>query len=54
MVAQTKPTKQFNNSEPLVLTVAEFCLRHRISRSFFYKLVKNGQGPALMRLALKY
>ena len=32
-----------------IYTVPEFCLQHRISRSLFYKLVKEGHGPRLMR-----
>jgi len=32
-----------------VYSVPEFCLQHRISRSLFYKLVKEGHGPRLMK-----
>jgi predicted DNA-binding transcriptional regulator AlpA len=32
-----------------IYTVPEFCLQHRISRSLFYKLVKEGHGPRLMK-----
>lgn len=32
-------------------TVEEFCLDHgTISRPFFYKLLKNGKGPRLMKV----
>ena len=30
-------------------TVPEFCRRHKISVSFFYKLVGLGKGPRLMK-----
>jgi predicted DNA-binding transcriptional regulator AlpA len=32
-----------------IYTVPEFCLQHRISRSLFYKLVKEGHGPRIMK-----
>ena len=31
------------------MTILEFCERHRISRSFFYKMQRLGIGPVLMR-----
>lgn len=31
-------------------TVDEFCRSHRIARTKFYQLRKNGQGPRTMRL----
>lgn len=31
-------------------TVAEFCRRHRIGRSLFYQLQREGKGPRLTRL----
>jgi predicted DNA-binding transcriptional regulator AlpA len=33
-----------------VYTVPEFCESHGFSRAFFYKLLKEGNGPKLMRL----
>ena len=29
-------------------TVTQFCRTHHISRSMFYKLLQQGQGPRLM------
>jgi hypothetical protein len=31
-------------------SVAEFCEAHRISRALFYLLLKEGNGPRLMRV----
>jgi len=31
-------------------SVAEFCEAHRISRSLFYTLIKEGQGPVTMKV----
>jgi predicted DNA-binding transcriptional regulator AlpA len=31
-------------------TVEEFCIAHHISRPFFYKLLKDGTGPRVMKL----
>jgi predicted DNA-binding transcriptional regulator AlpA len=36
--------------DPLALTVDEFCLAHRISRPFFYKLLKDGTAPRIFKL----
>lgn len=33
----------------LAYNVPEFCFTHRISRSHFYALLRNGLGPRLMR-----
>lgn len=33
-----------------VFDIKAFCESHRISRSFFYKLLEEGQGPRLMKL----
>jgi hypothetical protein len=33
-----------------VYTVIDFCNQHRISRSLFYKLLRNGQGPRIMKV----
>jgi hypothetical protein len=32
------------------MSVTHFCLSHGISRALFYLLVKDGQGPQLMRV----
>jgi hypothetical protein len=32
-----------------VYTVIDFCTQHRISRSLFYKLLRNGNGPRIMK-----
>lgn len=34
---------------PAAFSVAEFCEAQRISRTSFYKIVKRGSGPRLMR-----
>jgi len=31
-------------------TIKEFCRDHSISRSFFYKLLRNNQGPRLTKI----
>lgn len=31
-------------------TVAGFCRDHHISKAFLYKLIKNGNGPRLMKI----
>lgn len=33
-----------------VSTVAEFCADHRIGRTLLYQLIKDGKGPALMKV----
>ena len=32
------------------LTVADFCAGERISKAYFYELLKQGRGPRLMKL----
>ena len=39
-----------NDQTDIALTVDEFCAQRKISRAFFYKLVRNGEGPRLMQL----
>jgi len=34
---------------PLIYDVNTFCQEHRISRAHFYKLVKEGRGPRLIK-----
>ena len=34
-----------NQCEPLSLTVKEFCKLHRIGRTCFYRLLKDGRAP---------
>ena len=36
-------------AEILAFTVNEFCKLHGISRSLFYDLIKNKEGPAIMK-----
>ena len=31
------------------LSVAEFCRQHGISRGLFYNLLRDGQGPRIMK-----
>ncbi|WP_128925605.1 helix-turn-helix domain-containing protein [Bradyrhizobium guangxiense] len=33
-----------------MLTVSEFCERHRIGRRTFYRLLADGQGPRVVRI----
>jgi hypothetical protein len=35
------------------LTIVEFCQRNRISRQFYYKLRRRGEGPSEIRLGNK-
>ena len=37
-------------AESLVFTVAEFCESHRLSRSTFYELLKEGRAPKTMQI----
>lgn len=37
------------NSELNAYTVPEFCSRHSISRSLFYKAVRDGWGPKVIK-----
>ena len=34
-------------------TVEQFCFDHNISRAFFYKLQRQGRGPAQMKLGTR-
>ncbi len=36
--------------DPPAYTVNEFCEAHRIGRSLFYELAKEGRGPAVTKL----
>ena len=42
--------RQTSDYEQQVFTVSEFCIRNRISRPTFFKLMRNGRGPRVMRL----
>lgn len=35
--------------ERAAFSVDEFCAAHTITKPLFYKLVKNGQGPRIMK-----
>lgn len=37
----------------VAVSVAEFCRAMRISRSFFYRLCREGRGPATFKLGRK-
>ena len=39
---------QSENCKDGTYTVKQFCNSHHISRSMFYKLLQQGQGPRLM------
>ena len=34
----------------MLMTVKEFCERHRIGKAFFYELVRAGKGPAITKI----
>ena len=34
----------------ITYSIAEFCRAHRLSRAFFYVLVKRGDAPKVMRV----
>lgn len=38
------------NTPVLLLSVPEFCRSHGIARSHFYKLLKEGRGPRIIKL----
>lgn len=38
------------HTQPDVFDIPSFCSAHKISRSLFYKLLKEGAGPRLMKL----
>jgi hypothetical protein len=40
-------------SGPVVYTVPEFINAHKISRAVFYKLLKLGLGPKLMKVGAR-
>ena len=42
--------KQVSTSASALLTLAQFCSDHGISKSFYYKLKKQGRGPAEIKL----
>lgn len=35
---------------PVTFSINEFCLAHRIGRTHFYDLLKEGRAPRLMRV----
>ena len=39
-----------NSDSAIVFTVDDFCKSHRISRAGFYRLMKRGNGPRVMRV----
>jgi len=44
---------QFQDSRPIdppTYTVEKFCEAHNISRAFFYQLVKQDQGPDILKV----
>jgi hypothetical protein len=47
MTSEHSPAQQ---SDRDVYTVEEFCDAHRISRSRFYALLRDGRGPRVMRV----
>lgn len=54
MTARKGTTKILSTPKPaappaLAFSVPEFCCTHRISRSHFYALLRNGLGPRLIQ-----
>ena len=45
-----KPTRHAAPPPGASLTIAEFCASEKISRSLFYKLVRQGEGPRMMHV----
>jgi hypothetical protein len=43
-------TEPIQVTDPPVYSIAEFCETHRIARSFLYVLLREGQGPRVMKL----
>lgn len=43
----------FNTIDHDAMTVDDFCTRHSISRALFYKLIKEGKGPRIMKVGRK-
>jgi predicted DNA-binding transcriptional regulator AlpA len=39
--------------ERRALTIKQFCAAHAISRAFFYKLLRAGQGPRIAKIGRK-
>lgn len=39
--------------DPVTYTVSEFCSAHRISRSLYYALRRQGRGPRTMRVGAR-
>ena len=42
----TRALIRSSDSEPVFLTVAQFCAQHAISKSYFYKLRAMGRAPS--------
>jgi hypothetical protein len=36
-----------------VYSIAEFCHAHRVSKAFFYNLLKRGKGPTVMKVGTR-
>jgi predicted DNA-binding transcriptional regulator AlpA len=39
--------------QPQLISIKQFCADHGISRSFFYKLLQQGQGPRVTKLGTR-
>jgi predicted DNA-binding transcriptional regulator AlpA len=37
----------------MMYTISEFCTAHRISRSLFYQLLRQGRGPRITRIGAR-
>ena len=46
----SKLPEQASTSTRALFTVEQFCLDHQISPAFYYKLRKQGRGPAEIKL----
>jgi hypothetical protein len=45
---EKKKLLPFANAPRLAFSIVEFCALHRISRGYFYKILKQGLGPRIM------
>lgn len=42
-----------SEAQPEFMSVRAFCLAHGISRSFFYRLLRRGEGPAVVKVGAR-
>ena len=53
-VTGKKPTlTAADRGPPLAMSIREFCTAHRISEDMFFKMRRQGWGPAVMRVGAR-